>query len=401
MAGDITTTTTSTTSNIIPTRSCDACYNGCVETVSDQCVRYTGPDSLALEIQTGDSLAIVEERLIDYLTSCLDGTGINVAINPGIICPVVETFLPVTPDCIYTVPEYLTALTRSICYVQDEISVLQFELGKLQGIYNVNCLVGVLPDSGTVAILQATINRLCVVDFNLTALTLNVNNNYVKLSDLNSLIQAYLDEQSGNNSQQYKKMIPYVALEYYGPLTNFDGAGAGLQSLGWDKVYLCNGANGTPDKRGRVGVGAIQDVPGGPLNPAVDPAYTGNPNYNLGDTGGVNSVVLGVNNLPTHTHTPAVVVTEAPHDHSLASVGTNGEGGPTLGPGGTLQVEMAESGNGSYRLSNSTTALATLGKTSSTLTNITVGVTNANTGSNVPHTNIQPVVAAYYIMYIP
>ena len=382
MAGDITTTTTSTTSNIIPTRSCDACYNGCVETVSDQCVRYTGPDSLALEIQTGDSLAIVEERLIDYLTSCLDGTGINVAINPGIICPVVETFLPVTPDCIYTVPEYLTALTRSICYVQDEISVLQFELGKLQGIYNVNCLVGVLPDSGTVAILQATINRLCQTSANLTSLTLNVQDNYVSLDELNGLIQAYLDEQSSGGTQQYTKMVPYTVVEYYGPLTNFDGTGAGISTLGWDKVYLCNGANGTPDKRGRVGVGAIVGVPGGALNFNVDPAYTGNPNYSIGDTTGTNLVALTIPQLPSHTHTATALseVFDPGHTHAFAGAVFNGGEGQSgrVGQPATLNTASAVPG-----------------------ISVTTGVTNANTGSNQGHPNIQPVLAAYYIMYIP
>lgn len=392
MAGD-TTTTTSTTSNVTTTRSCDACYNGCVETVSDQCVRYTGPDSLALEIQTGDSLAIVEERLIDYLTSCLDGTGINVAINPGIICPVVELFLPVTPDCIYTVPEYLTALTRSICYVQDEVSTLQFELAKLQGTYNVNCLVGVLPNSGTVAILQATINRLCQTSANLTSLTLNVQDNYVSLDELNGLIQAYLDEQSSGSTQQYTKMVPYTVVEYYGPLTNFDGTGAGIQSLGWDKVYLCNGANGTPDKRGRVGVGAIQGVPGGALNFNVDPAFTGNPNYSIGDTTGTNLVALTIPQLPSHTHTTNVaqstsseangLLTDPGHFHYV------GNPGPWTDTGGS--AALFNSGN-FHQSSTSKTGI-------SVTTN--VGVSNNNTGSNQGHPNIQPVLATYYIMYIP
>lgn len=382
MPEDTTTTTTSTTSNITPTRSCDACFNGCVETVSDQCVRYTGPNSLALEIQTGDSLAIVEERLIDYLTSCLDGTGINVAINPGIICPVVELFLPVTPDCIYTVPEYLTALTRSICYVQDEVSVLQFELGRLQGTYNVNCLVGVLPDSGTVAILQATINRLCQTSANLTSLTLNVQDNYVSLDELNGLIQAYLDEQSSGSTQQYTKMVPYTVVEYYGPLTNFDGTGAGIQSLGWDKVYLCNGANGTPDKRGRVGVGAIVGVPGGALNFNVDPVYTGNPNYSIGDTTGTNLVALTIPQLPSHTHTATALSTVYDPGHSHAFEGV-------VQPGGAGDASRAGS------LATLTTASAVTGIT------VTTGVSNATTGNGQGHPNIQPVLAAYYIMYIP
>lgn len=393
MAGD-TTTTTSTTSNVTTTRSCDACYNGCVETVSDQCVRYTGPDSLALEIQTGDSLAIVEERLIDYLTSCLDGTGINVAINPGIICPVVEIFLPVTPDCIYTVPEYLTALTRSICYVQDEVSTLQFELAKLQGTYNVNCLVGVLPDSGTVAILQATINRLCQTSANLTSLTLNVQDNYVSLDELNGLIQAYLDEQSSGSTQQYTKMVPYTAVEYYGPLTNFDGTGAGIQSLGWDKVYLCNGANGTPDKRGRVGVGAIQGVPGGALNFNVDPAFTGNPNYSIGDTTGTNLVALTIPQLPSHTHTTNVSQSTSTEANGLLVdpghfhyAGNSPEGWDSAGDIGIVNRAPQN-------------VQTTVSKTGISVTT-NVGVSNNNTGGNQGHSNIQPVLAAYYIMYIP
>ena len=37
--------------------SCDSCYNGCVETVSDECVRYTGIDYAALGVNTGDNIA--------------------------------------------------------------------------------------------------------------------------------------------------------------------------------------------------------------------------------------------------------------------------------------------------------------------------------------------------------
>lgn len=47
--------------------SCESCYNGCVEIVSDQCVRYTGISSLPLEIETGDNLQTVIEDLISKL----------------------------------------------------------------------------------------------------------------------------------------------------------------------------------------------------------------------------------------------------------------------------------------------------------------------------------------------
>jgi microcystin-dependent protein len=375
--------------------SCESCYSGCVQTVADECVRYTGPGSLALEIQTGDSLAVVEQRLIEYLTSCLDGTGINVAIDPGIICPLVQAFLPVTPDCIYTVPEYLTALTRTACALKDATDVLGYELSRLQGIYNVNCLVGVLPTDGTLNVLQATINKLCQTSANLTTLSLDVNTNYVKISDLNSLIQAYLEGQAGSITQQYRKMVPYTVVEYYGPLTNFDGSGAGIQSLGWDKVYLCNGANGTPDKRGRATVGAVKNVPGGPpLSPVVDPLYAGNPNYDKGDVTGSNTVGLTVNNLPSHNHSTQVIQSTSTEANGLiVDPGHSHFAGQSGNKTGEFSGSVAIH-------STSNTFQTTTSKTGISVTT-NVGVNINNTGLNEAHPNIQPVIAAYYIMYIP
>ena len=65
---------------------CSNCYNGCTEIVSDKCVRYTGIDVPILGIQTGDSLSFVEQCIITFLTSTLDGTGIKLTIYPEIIC---------------------------------------------------------------------------------------------------------------------------------------------------------------------------------------------------------------------------------------------------------------------------------------------------------------------------
>ena len=72
------------------------CYNGCTEIVSDKCVRYTGIDVPVLGIKTGDSLSYVEQCIITFLTSTLDGTGIKLTIDPDIICTLVNTYLP---DC--------------------------------------------------------------------------------------------------------------------------------------------------------------------------------------------------------------------------------------------------------------------------------------------------------------
>ena len=376
----------------------EACYNGCVNVISDKCVSYTGIDFPELGISTGDTLLSVEETLITKVISFLDGTGIDITIDPEAYCALVTEYLPEgTPNLV----EVLTALVKAACDLQDQVVVIDATLATLNADYTIGCLEGVTASSDTHAIVQAIITKLCTVETDLTALTLDVDTNYVKLADLNALIAAYISG-TGGSVQNYTKMVPYTAVEYYGPLANFDGTGAGISALGWDKIYLCNGLNDTPDKRGRVAVGAIVDVPGGPLNVAVDPAYTGNPSYEVYDALGANTVALTLPQIPNHTHTanPVTTVTEVAHTHHLAAPGGVGV---RLNSAGTLAVDYGWSSTASYDLVNSTSSPATLGLTDPVKTNVavSVSVTNDAVGNNVAHANIQPVLACYYIMYIP
>jgi hypothetical protein len=59
----------------------------------------------------------------------------------------------------------------------------------------------------------------------------------------------------------------------------------------------------------------------------------------------------------------------------------------------------SDSGNLGYALKGSTPA--TVGLTTSDSTGITVAVSNSNVGGGGAHNNIPPVLACYYIMYIP
>jgi len=379
-----TSTTTSTTTTAYHS-SCDACYNGCVSVTPDACVRYTGIDYPALDIVTGDSLLTIENILINNVISFLDGTGINITIDPSYYCELVSQYLVDTP--IPTVPQLFSALVRAACSLQAQVTAIDETLAILNADYDVDCLTGVTDSSDTHAVLQAVITKLCLVSANLDAFEIYADVTYVKLADLNALIAAYLSSQLPS-TQQYVKMIPYAAIEYYGPLTNFDGTGAGISALGWDKVYLCNGSNGTPDKRGRVGVGAIVDVPGGPLSSAVSPIYAGNPNYDLGDLVGANTVGLNVSQLPSHTHTATAnassIVTDPGHTHYA------GHTPDQWGGSGTIGITTNSPQN----------VLTTSSRTNITVAT-TVNVSNSNTGSGENHANIQPVIAAYYIMYIP
>jgi microcystin-dependent protein len=122
------------------------------------------------------------------------------------------------------------------------------------------------------------------------------------------------------------------------------------------------------------------------MSPAVDPAVSGNPNYSLGNVGGVNQVNLSISEMPNHNHNLVTVVstdvTDPGHSHTYEGV-TNSSG----------------DGNGS-RKSVSTTLTTDPALTGITV-DVSVDVTCENNGGGLAHTNIQPVNAAYYIIFIP
>jgi len=390
--------------------SCKSCYNGCVETVSDQCVRYTGLDSIPLDIQSGDNLQTVLDNIINSLVPLLTGEGDSIVILESIRCAILNGYLPTPSEAdTWTSAQLFNALVKVVCDLQAQIDAIDAEIAILNADYTIDCLTGVTASSDTHAIVQAIITRLCDTIADLAALELDVATNYVKLSDLDALIAAYLASQAGSGStQEYVKMVPYVAYEYYGPLTNFDGSGVGIPNLGFYKVYLCNGLNATPDKRGRVAVGAIANVP--PINigldAAVDPNFVGNPNYALFTTAGANSVTLITSQMPSHSHSGIGTTTVTLDDHFHYVAATGGEINAVVDSTHAVVREIALGGNSSYRLSNSSQSagagISSLSKStvsSNTPGNVALGIDN--TGGGQSHANIQPVIAAYYIMYIP
>lgn len=363
---------------------CSNCYNGCVETTSDQCVRYTGVDVPILGIKTGDSLSYVEQALITFLTSTLDGTGIVLSINPQIICEIVSKNLVSCEDL--SLPNVVSAIIEAVCELDTRVTAIEDDLAALEGPYTVGCLTGVTSTSGTHAILQAVITKLCAVEVTLNALALNVSTNYVQISDLNSLIAAYLTS-IGTSTKYYNRMVPYGVVEYYGSLTgNFDATGAGIVSTDWEKIYLCNGNNGTPDKRGRVPVGATTGMGGGAFNPAVDPGIAGNPSYALLGTAGSNNVTLSPTEIPAHSHSATAVVTDPGHLHTIA-----------YAHGEADQNEPGTSGD----LMDMNGIKSSSTSTNTAFTGVSVAVSVGSTGGGLAHANYQPGLGCYYIMYIP
>ena len=373
---------------------CSNCFSGCSTITSDQCVKYTGADIASLEISNGDPLSTVISKLSTFLISSLDGSGITPDVNDT--CDLMATYLGAGT----TLNDFISALIQAACDLQTQIDAIDSTLTTLDGDYDVDCLAGVTDSSNTHDVLQAVIVKLCATEDTLTALANTVSTNYVALADLNTLIDAHLATLS-STTMMSSRMVPYVAMPYFGSLTYFDATGAGTGA--WANIYLCNGRNGTPDMRGRVPVCATSGMLGGTYNSAVDPAISGNPNYSLNDVGGANTVALSTSNMPSHTHVTTVNLNDPLHTHYTvgnAPTGTN----LTLSSSNyikSLAGDISNPSSGNYSLQGTAT-VASIGKTSGATSGVSVNsVTTSYAGGGTAHNNIQPVIAAYYIMYRP
>jgi hypothetical protein len=380
--------------------NCSNCYNGCTEIVSDRCVKYTGIDVPVLGIQTGDSLSFVEQALITFLTSTLDGTGVKIDLGDTVICNLVNQYLPTCKDL--SIVDISKALIEAACDLQAQVDAIDADLAILNADYSIGCLTGVTSSSDTHAIVQAVINKLCQVQVDLTALTLEVRNQYVPITSspghpgVNDYIAAYLAGASGS-AKYYNRMIPYAVVEYYGPIAgNFDATGAGIATGPWEKIYLCNGQNGTPDKRGRVGVGTTDgSMLGLTLPSSTNPGSSPfNPTYTLGGTGGTsNQTVLSVLQIPSHTHTAVVNQTAHTHDFNTSSLYSTTDSPPNV----NINYLAGDSTNSS--LDNANTVINNQQYITSTL--IDINISNLQTGGNGAHSNVQVGLGCYYIQYRP
>lgn len=380
--------------------NCTNCFNGCTEIISDRCVRYTGIDVPALGITTGDTLSSVESSIVNFLVPVLTGVGVKPIIDDNIICTTVRQYLPPCTTCTgFTLNEMLTAIIKAACDLQVQIDAVVAELDILNADYTIGCLTGVTASSDTHAIVQAVITKLCQLNSNFEQLLVDLPNTYVPINatpghpGINDYIQAYIDNNS-NAGLISNKMVPYAVLPYFGPLSNFNSQGAGLDLTtttgeNWTNVNLCNGNNSTPDLRGRALTGAISSVPGPAITDPVVLPGGNNPNYVLGNPYGANQVTLGPTQIPTHIHPNELIFVDPQHTHTFApdtnmNFGSSGVSRPTTA------IESASTGR------------AISGTIGSSSTGITVTLTNKeNTGGGLPHPNIQPVIACYYIQYRP
>ena len=375
--------------------SCQNCYNGCTDIIPDKCTKYTGNNVPELGIENGDSLFSVQQSIFSFLLSVIDGTSIKPEINQDYICEKISQYLG---EQELTLPNIINAILQTACDLQTQVTNVKNSVDTINTAYTLNCISGVTDNTNTHEVLQGVITKLCSVNTALTALSLNVSTNYVKLSELNNLIAAYLSGGS-TSTKLYHKMVPYTVVEFYGDITGkFDATGAGLGE--WEKIYLCNGNNGTPDKRGRVSVGTTTGMGGGTLDAAVDPSNSGNPNYSLGTKYGSCMVSLNITQIPSHSHTATNTVIDAGHFHYLSTV-SGQTSKPALSPSTYLASVNNEGNDGNYVLGGTLEALPSVGKSATSTTNISVQTSLSNIGGGLGHNNVQPSIGCYYIMYIP
>lgn len=379
---------------------CNNCFNNCSQIVSDQCVKYTGPAIAALEIELGDPLSEVTEKLTTYLLSALDASGIEPTIDPADSCALVNDYL--TGD---TLNDVISAILQAICDLQVQVTADVANMTTLNADYTIGCLTGVTSSSDTHAIVQAIITKLCALNLNVLALQ-SALSAYVTIADIDTYIQNYLD--SIAVTAMYNKMVPYTAIEYYGALTGYPTIADGFNTNGvgygaWQQVYLCNGLNGTPDKRGRIPVGCTT-MGGGAFNINVDPAIPGNPTVYTapGNIYGTNKVTLSVDEMPTHTHVATSTPNDPGHRHLFvqddtlaANHGNYTKYSNVLGNISIDQEDQYKSGN--YYTKNE----VGIDTKASQTTGITVSTVNANRGNSQAHNNVPPVMSCYYIMHIP
>ena len=391
--------------------TCSNCYNGCTEIVSDRCVKYTGIDVPVLGIKTGDSLSFVEQALITFLVSTLDGSGVIIDLSGINVCTVVQKYLPTCKDL--SIADISKALIEAACDLQVQVTANTNAIATLNADYTIGCLTGVTASSDTHAIVQAVINKLCALDTQFSTFVNFANGYFVNINNIDDYIQNYLDNVA-SASKMNVKMVPYAVLPFYAPSTylsgKFDSTGAGLGD--WDKIYLCNGLNNTPDLRGRVTVGVTDGTMLGlTMNAAVNPTTPvtpANPTYAVNTQTGSNQIALGINEMPSHSHTVTINDSTSHSHYMVVSASETTDNANSLYNGTNasrndlaLTSRAYDQGNDpfDYELTTSS-GVANAGKTSDS------GIhTHTNTvstqGNGLPHLNIQPSSGCLYIQYRP
>ena len=121
--------------------------------------------------------------------------------------------------------------------------------------------------------------------------------------------------------------------EYGGSIDDFDGTGLGEVGTAAEGLAICNGLNGTPDRRGLSLVGAV-NVPNTGAG-SIPAGVKAGVNYSPGDVFGADEVTLTEAQLAEHNHS---------YDKTTIS-STGGSGTIEDGTGRTVNITATDSSN--------------------------------------------------------
>ncbi len=249
---------------------------------SDKKVQYTGVPVPGLGICTGDFLNEVEAVILQKLVDFSSGIGINLPNIDLTVCDLFKTYITCCDTACTDLPCLMNIVIQSLCVLYGDFNTLNSEITTLlAGPYNTSCLtLGTNPTLTN--IIQELLIEFCALKAQVSALSTTVTNLSAGITTtignfLNTSLQSCQKSglvKTGTGSSflaTFKGFVPIGAiLEYHGPTAGlFDGTGLGItgtDACGW---ALSNGNNGTRDKRGFVGVGAINGMGGGSLDSHV------------------------------------------------------------------------------------------------------------------------------------
>src|SRR6476620_2461949 len=180
--------------------ACKNCFDNCDKTVSDKCVKYTGEDIEILGICNGDPLSTIEQIIIDKLLSALDGTGITLGDISFANAPYVLALLGGKSKTLTNLIQVLVDGEQSLKNALDALK-------QTAASFPISCLDG-LPNNPTRdQILAATITAVCETK----ELLATFDSTYVKLSDINSIVNQIITANNGGVKQYKDFAFPNVA----------------------------------------------------------------------------------------------------------------------------------------------------------------------------------------------
>ena len=157
--------------------------------------------------------------MIEKLNDYSDGSGITLSVDTS--C---TFFNGVFGSKDKTIENLISSLIDGECALNEAIEELK-DSTDAPFSFDTSCLT-VSAGASRDEILQAAILKICSIYSRVE----DIEDDYVKATELDTLIAQYITNSSSTTVQYNTKAIPYVAMPYHGPLSNFDGSGKGLLS---------------------------------------------------------------------------------------------------------------------------------------------------------------------------